>query len=467
MAFKKAQTRQLVDPYEILEVPDSIPRDRWDRPLIEQPDGGNAIAYTRASTLGKAIEDTYHLNKWIIRAVVLGMSRRSDLVALAAAIPENEGEHRKPLDEIGDKAKDAGGGDTGANIGTALHKLSERRDAGEDLSYLPPELMDAMDAYAKFMALFKVLATETFVVCDPLQTAGSFDRVVMLLVDLHGVQNRDGKMVEFTIPAGTVLVLDLKTGKYSSAKYWGPTYGVQQTVYACGEPYELGVGRRSWESILGEGLRPSTEWALILHVPSDSPKDAGLVLVDLERGAAMASLAIDNRAARKDKALLTEVYPVENQAVPEPRNWHAPGDVHASVDVGYPPPDAVPAQAEAPAVEQAPQVVEHGGRYFPVGLVEAISAAPDRAALDGLWTEYQDVWTDEHTAAVQARLVELDAQAAKPAQVVQLDLIAKLRAAPDEAALNALWEANQAVWDEDCTRMAKARSKELQAGVAG
>lgn len=421
--IKKATTSKPLDIEEFPEVPDGIPRDRWDRPLIKPPGGGRPISYTRASTLGKAIEDTYNLNMWTVRAVVLGMSRRDELVARAAAIPENEGEHRTPLDEIGKEAKTAGGGDRGANIGTALHKLSERRDAGEDLSYLPGELADAMDAYSEQMRSFKVLATETFVVCDPLETAGTFDRVVELIVPLEFHHAKRGKVV---LPVGTILVLDLKTGKAESAKYWGPGYGVQQTVYACGQPYDFADGgqRLQWEDILGPiPFRPSTEWALILHVPSDSPRDAGLIIVDLEVGAAMADLCLEVRSARREKSLMSAAWLGEDVPV---------------LDVSK------------TALEQAVQT-----------LLVTIQTAPFRTPewFDELYEESQDIWTDAHTEAVKVRLAEK----ADPAQVIKTKLIAALSTVQSEAELDELYETWAEVWDEDATRMAKARMRELRA----
>jgi hypothetical protein len=362
MALKKASTSKPVDPDAIQEVPDSIPRDRWDRPLIEPADGGRAVAYTRASTLGRAIEDTYHLSKWQQRSVAFGLSRRPDLVALVAAVATNEGDDRDVLNGLCEKAHEAAKGDRGANVGTALHKLSERRDAGEDLSYLSPELTEAMDAYAEHVRPFRVLASETFVVCDPLQTAGSFDRVVELLVDLEFHHHALGRVV---LPAGTVAVLDLKTGKLESAKYWGAAYGVQQTVYACGTPYQHGVGRLEWEDILGPGVRPSTDWALILHVPSDSPKNAGLIAVWLDKGAQLADLAVEVRVERKTKGLLTPCYPLE----------------------------------------QPDQVVK-------TNLVVALRAAKSDDELTALWEAHQTVWTDDHTRMARARLAELAGGAA-------------------------------------------------------
>jgi hypothetical protein len=433
---------------EIPEVPDAIKRDQWKRPLIQPKDGGPEVAYTRASTLGKAIDDTYHLNRWEIRAVVLGMSRREELVARAAAIPENEGEYRDALQEIGAEAKTAGGGDRGANIGTALHKLSERRDAGEDLSYLPGVLMEAMDAYGELMADFEVLASETFVACDPLQTAGTFDRVVRLLVDLEFRHAVLGRVI---IPAGTVLVLDLKTGKLESAKYWGPTYGVQQVVYACGDPY-TGKGRMTWEELLGEGVIPSTRWAVLLHVPSDSPKDAGLVIVDLDAAAEMADLCLEIRAARKNKGLMSDAFPVK----PKPAAIETADDVEEEVS-------------------------EFGVRIAAV--LGQIATAVAEADFDELYELNEDIWTDEFTAAVKARIHDLysdDPQAAAPtdllteeeievevpaqvAQVRKTGLIASLRYAKSEAVIEKIWEQNQDIWDADCNRMVKARLAELEA----
>ena len=41
-----------------------IPRDRWDRPLIIPPNGEQPVAYTRVSTLAKALDDLSQLMAW-------------------------------------------------------------------------------------------------------------------------------------------------------------------------------------------------------------------------------------------------------------------------------------------------------------------------------------------------------------------------------------------------------------------
>jgi len=384
------------------EVPTSIPRDRWDRPLIVPPHGGRPIAYVRASTLGKAIEDTYNLDLWKQRSVALGMSRRTDLVALAAAVPANEGEHRAALDDIAARAHDAAKGNRGADVGAALHKLSERRDAGEDLSYVPSELGVALTVYDRLMEPFEVLASETFVVHDNLESAGSFDRMLRLRTAL-----RIGDQV---LPPGTVLCVDLKTGKSDSAKYWGPGYAVQQYVYGTGTPYVHGRGRITWAEVLGADLAPSQDWALLLHVPSDSPDDAGLVAVDLNLAGHLAELCVEVRKARK--AAKHAFMPASVEAV----NWHAPGDVSAWADKGYP--DTTDPSADAPDLSPSDGPGAPSGQSQSVPaqvrkleLIAALRQAPDEAALDLLWQANSDDWPPEATQMVKARLAELDRMA--------------------------------------------------------
>lgn len=481
MPLAKPKITPQLDEYEIEEVPDGIPRDQWKRPLITPPGGGPPTGYTRASTLGKAVEDTFHLNQWTVRAVVLGMSRREELVARAAAIATNEGDDRKPLQEIGDEAKTAGGGDKGANIGTALHKLAERADAGDDLSYLPSVLADAIQAYLKCMADFEVLASETFVVCDQLQAAGSFDRVVRSKVDL---QFKHAELGEVTIPAGAVFVLDLKTGKQESAKYWGPTYGVQQTVYACGQPYWPGRGadgRYTWEELCG--AVPSDRWALILHVPGDTPADAGLMMVDLEDGRVMSDLALDNRKARKSKTLLTDAFPVKD-VIETAEDMEIEPPQQSAEDFELTPEQAEEMKDWCPECDTSPGECAPGtcpGRGGPeiTDLFGLIAVVEHEAQLEGLWSGHQDAWTDEHTAAAKTRLAQLAQYQAgleaevqnmapdsatpieQPAQVKKLGLIASLRYAKTEAVLEKIWEQNQDIWCEDASRMARIRSAEL------
>src|SRR5690606_1008152 len=64
----------------------AVQRDRWGRPLIVPPGGGDPVAYTRVSTLAKALDDTSNLMAWKQRVTAVGLARRQDLRTRLAGI---------------------------------------------------------------------------------------------------------------------------------------------------------------------------------------------------------------------------------------------------------------------------------------------------------------------------------------------------------------------------------------------
>src|SRR5690606_8975722 len=118
-----------------------IARDRWGRPLIGRPDG-TIGAYTRASTLGKALEDGAGLTKWLQRMAVIGVASRKDLVLAVNA-------HRHDKDkiaEIVEQGMQAAESSAAATTGTALHELCDQYDQGQT-PYVPDEFAADVQAY--------------------------------------------------------------------------------------------------------------------------------------------------------------------------------------------------------------------------------------------------------------------------------------------------------------------------------
>src|SRR5207248_2310572 len=105
------------------------------------------------------------------------------------------------------------------------------------------------------------------------------------------------------------LVVDLKTG--AEAKYFGPCYAVQQAVYAWGMPYTHEAGRDEWPlwGKDGRGEPPRRDWSLILHVPIESPEDAGLWWVDLVAGMELARLSALARKVRRRAGMFLPAEP--------------------------------------------------------------------------------------------------------------------------------------------------------------
>ena len=449
--------------------PADVPRDQWERPLIVTADGRDVVAYIRASKYGKLIEDYYTLHRWDERNIVWGMSRGRHLVVRAQGVAEQTGSDAvTTLQDIAERAKVIAGADAGALTGTGLHKLSERRDAGHDLSYLDPMTMACLDAYAELLTPFEVLASETFVVCDELGGAGSFDRVVRLR---HPIRWPDGVVW----PAGMIVVIDVKTGKITSMPYWACDFTVQQLIYATGVPYLPGItvlddpskrsaaniaavrdqpgvnGRITWDDI-GVPGGPSQEWALICHVPALDPSKAHWERVNLTEAREDADAARRAWArARVNRAARFLALPAEALVPPDgimlPAGY-APAGTDDGIRAGSAQPvDTVRADGsgnvpvpDVPA-GQYPSGVDSGMSTSSESIMEArerqaATAAANRAdttaalrrrieradstdKIDQLYDSWgtSDAWTDDLTAACQAGYDRLT----PPAEVAECD----------------------------------------------
>lgn len=257
-----------------------LPRDRWGRPLITPPDGGDSTAYTRASTLGKVLDDTYNLGQWMNRMVALGMAKRPDLVLRAAAIddPDDRGQ-KKTLQEIADRAKDSAA-PSKAELGSAMHQFSERVDKGEPIDIVPPQYRPDIGAYLQTIEDhgLEVVSIEIFVVDDDNQVAGTYDRIYRLTKNLPIPSQLANQLFEdgpvegpnspFIHDGGTVylkagqhIIGDIKTG--SSVVLSAGSFAVQLGTYANGTAYDHSVGSRT------DLPSPLTrELAVVLHMPA-------------------------------------------------------------------------------------------------------------------------------------------------------------------------------------------------------
>lgn len=241
-----------------------VKRDRWNRPLILQPDG-REVAYTRMTTLCKMIEDTHNLEKWKQRNVILGLVERPDLLLSARAHRDDKSQ----LNRISEDAQEAAKAHAKATIGTALHKLTEDADRGEIDAALPPEYITILAAYQRLTAGMEMLGTEEFRVLDRLQVAGTADRRVRF--------------------EGGVYIFDTKTG---SIELGALTIAMQLAGYAEGKQYDVATGQRFTEE------PPSRERGIVCHLPQDG-SPAGLYWIDLRTGTKALDLAYEIHRARK------------------------------------------------------------------------------------------------------------------------------------------------------------------------
>jgi hypothetical protein len=155
-----------------------IPRDRFGRPMILQPNGKRR-GYRRATKFIKVLEDTKALDDWRVRMVALGLGKRQDLHLAASSLTEAK-EDRTALQNVADKAIDAAKQDK-ALMGTALHKLVERLDRGQKIGDVPAAYVKDIEAYERCRdkAGLRFGLIETLRVFDPWETAGTPDRTGM------------------------------------------------------------------------------------------------------------------------------------------------------------------------------------------------------------------------------------------------------------------------------------------------
>lgn len=257
-----------------------IARDRWSRPLIVPPEGGEPVAYTRVSTLAKALDDLNNLMAWKQRKTAQGLLMRPDLMTrLSGALAtgkdsEADWPTKRAFNDACREACEAAGASTGASAGTGFHSLTEAIDRGDEPMFISDADRARLDAYRAATADLEMLDIECFVVNDAVRAAGTFDRLVRL-------------------PDGAVVVADLKSGK-SEAKFPFSTT-VQIATYANGYRYHADTGGRA---PLADDL--DTTRGLLIHMPPSG--GCSLYLLDLRVGWEAARIAAQVRELRALKA---------------------------------------------------------------------------------------------------------------------------------------------------------------------
>lgn len=270
-----------------------VKRDRWGRYLLPDPETGEEQPWTRVTTLARTLADEFGLTAWAKRMVAKGVAMRPDLIASASAASASD---KGTLDGIVEAAMETAGASGGRNLGTALHKFTERLDRGEPMASLgaPPPLDADLIAYAGALKAggFTVDAggVERIVCVPELGVAGTLDRVVALR-------------------GGGLAVLDLKTAK--DVSYSWLEIAIQLACYA--------RATHVWDAAASRWLpMPSNmdrDRGLVLHLPAGKGR-AQVYGVNLIKGWAAAVLAAEVRGARSDaKNLAWLVEPDDPAAV--------------------------------------------------------------------------------------------------------------------------------------------------------
>jgi hypothetical protein len=213
---------------------------------------GKNVRMSRPSSWGKILDDENALVNWKIDRACEGVAKDPALQARFSAVKPDDRAAFKELREI---AINAGRGDQAADIGTALHAMSERwEDPADDFD--PPE------QYAKSLRVYSATLEQYGLVSDMFEyavvsrkwgAAGTADRLYKTTIPL---MTPDGEIH----PPGTLFVGDLKTGK--KLDFSLPGYCVQMAIYADGELYDV---------VNDEFLETppiNRNWGILVHLPA-------------------------------------------------------------------------------------------------------------------------------------------------------------------------------------------------------
>lgn len=277
-------------------------RDRWGRYVF------HGKSHTRATTFAKSASNTFTLNEWQQRMVILGLTQRPDLMALAHGL--NVRNDKKTLNSIAEQAKEHAGSKVAANLGTAYHAFSERLDAGLiTLQDIPEAYRHRVAEYADVMRraglttrrewIERTTAVRADQVSADLGVGGTLDRILQL-------------------PDGSLAIGDLKTGR--DLQYGWVEIAVQLALYAHGVNTHglFDWNTKTWSQHIDTpgGMMPlqvRTDFAIVMHMPADiselpegSP-GCRLYRVDIEKGWKYAQVCGRVMAMQKDKTLAYEL----------------------------------------------------------------------------------------------------------------------------------------------------------------
>lgn len=311
--------------------------------VLPDPETGIRKGWPRASTVAKALDDTYMLEAWRRRMMLIGMWQRGR--AVLSELDEIIGTYtdeseplarglRTPLNRIAENLEHEAGASYGAEFGTATHAWCEWVDLGlghvSDVpSMFRPWVLGHRRALAR--AGLRVLGrfTETMVINTQWGIVGTLDRV-------------------FLDNAGRIILGDIKTS--GTLDHSWLYFAIQLAVYH-GASRMWDHRTQSWVPMVA--LDPTI--ALISHLPRESPEDSAVVPIDMTFGASALRTAMTVRRLRSR------------------------ADKYAQ-DVPY-----------AVGLSDDRERRFHAARF-------ELETSTTEDEMSEVWERYQDVWTDELTA---------------------------------------------------------------------
>ena len=240
--------------------------------------------FSRTSNYAKPLDDESALTNWRIDTACFGVANDK---AIQARYVSTKRDDRSAIKDLREVAIQAGRGSEAADIGTAIHAMSERFEDPDD-DFDPPEpYLSALKAYVEQLAVLGLRSThfEVPMVTVEYRCAGTADRIYELTQPLVVPTGE-------ILPAGTLVIGDLKTSK--TLDYSKGAFATQLSLYAQGQMYDV------MNDAFLDTPDINQDWGLIAWIPSNQEEGfCEMVWIDLQAGNEAAWLAHQVKEYRK------------------------------------------------------------------------------------------------------------------------------------------------------------------------
>jgi hypothetical protein len=306
--------------------PKKVRRDHMDRYAIVLPGETELEVYktsrkpvgrTRVTSFVKQASSTIKLGEWKARNVVIGASRRRDLLLKAQGLTHEDDRDR--LNAIARELEEAAGAKVGSDLGTYLHDFTEYMDAGlKTWQDAPQEFQGSLMLYANALRRaglepIRAFIERTTIIREFGWVCGTFDRIF------------------YHRPSGQYVIGDLKTAKTMDygrneveCQLWTYAHGVNQNgIYDWNTDTWLlpGTYGDSVETGPWQVPKVSETVGVVIHMPVQGKLEGTVELLwaDLEAGAVHAELCEAVRSQPKGK-----MKPWGNGPAPLKPAWQPP-----------------------------------------------------------------------------------------------------------------------------------------------
>ena len=257
-------------------------------PLVLDSTTGKFVRYSRSSNAGKVLDDESALTDWRVRTVTYGASQRPDLMATVSTLhPVN---NKREIRDIAEECLVSGKGRERSVTGSAVHRMLDLVDAGDDWTPAP-NYQAAVDSYVAMRDHFGLVVVDIECHCvnDAHRLAGTMDRRYRTT---RALTAPDGQI----IPIGSVIAGDTKTGR--TLEYAAGSYATQLAAYVDSVRYDVETDTRT-------PFDPPTfpDWAFIFHVAAEDGR-CDVYWIDINAGRMGLALASSVRAWRKRTDLI-------------------------------------------------------------------------------------------------------------------------------------------------------------------